>query len=342
MTTIATEHRWLFEAELKPVIGDRFQPTGFPDLGHAVYDIPSQDGQSTRRAILVESAQSMANRLESVGWDPVAQGPVDTLQGLPYIQVVHADNGEYLTSSRTEAHRVASAFVKDSTLDGEPMRDVIKKRLGLRDDRPISAHQIARAVFDLDPLCLVHGVFFAEDAKTWPGQPKIARALTAFIEAFDVEPAHSGGVKRDHVRHSHAEGGTSTEGYGSIPYHRTEWTAGRIVARFAIDRAQIRSYGLDDGRTSLLEAIALWEIRSVLDVGMRLRTACDLVPGEAVQSDQAGQPLPGLAHVANRIQDLIAELGRVEPMTVRWTAPKAARKKVVKETGEETEEDTEG
>jgi CRISPR-associated protein Csb1 len=222
MTTIESDHRWLFEAELKPALGDRFQPTGFPDLGHAVYEVPAQDGQSTRRAILVESAQSMANRLEAVGWNPVAQTPVDTLQGLPYIRVVHTDGGEYLTSSRTEAHRVASAFVKDSTLDGKKMRDVIKERLGLRDDRPISNHQIARAVFDMDPLCLIHGVFFAEGAETWPGQPRIARSLTAFVEAFDVEPAYSGGAKRDHVRHSHAEGGTSKEGYGSIIYHRTE------------------------------------------------------------------------------------------------------------------------
>jgi len=51
--------RLLIHADLKPVQGDRFQPTGFADLGAAIYERP--DG---RRMLLVESAQSMANRLE--------------------------------------------------------------------------------------------------------------------------------------------------------------------------------------------------------------------------------------------------------------------------------------
>jgi CRISPR-associated protein Csb1 len=50
--------RLLMHADLKPVQGDRFQPTGFADLGAAVYERP--DGT---RMLLVESAQSMANRL---------------------------------------------------------------------------------------------------------------------------------------------------------------------------------------------------------------------------------------------------------------------------------------
>jgi CRISPR-associated protein Csb1 len=52
--------RLLLKALLKPLQGYRFQPTGFPDLGAALYDGP--DG---KRMLLVESAQSMANRLES-------------------------------------------------------------------------------------------------------------------------------------------------------------------------------------------------------------------------------------------------------------------------------------
>ena len=51
--------RLLMHANLKPVQGDRFQPTGFADLGAAVYERP--DGT---RMLLVESAQSIANRLE--------------------------------------------------------------------------------------------------------------------------------------------------------------------------------------------------------------------------------------------------------------------------------------
>ena len=50
--------RLLLQAKLKPVQGSRFQPTGFPDLGAATFDGP--DGA---KMLLVESAQSMANRL---------------------------------------------------------------------------------------------------------------------------------------------------------------------------------------------------------------------------------------------------------------------------------------
>ncbi|MDY6811520.1 MAG: type I-U CRISPR-associated protein Cas7, partial [Actinomycetota bacterium] len=39
---------------LEPVVGSRFQPTGFPDLGAATYDGP---GGSDR--LLVESVQSL-------------------------------------------------------------------------------------------------------------------------------------------------------------------------------------------------------------------------------------------------------------------------------------------
>jgi CRISPR-associated protein Csb1 len=50
--------RLLMTVPLKPVQGDRFQPTGFPSLGAATYQT------SHGCQLLVESAQSMANRLE--------------------------------------------------------------------------------------------------------------------------------------------------------------------------------------------------------------------------------------------------------------------------------------
>ena len=56
--------RLLMEAELKPIQGTRFQPTGFPDLGAAAYEAPGKVDM-----VLVESAQSMANRMEAVCWD---------------------------------------------------------------------------------------------------------------------------------------------------------------------------------------------------------------------------------------------------------------------------------
>src|SRR5271156_4430495 len=78
--------RILIEAALKPVAGSRIQPTGFPDLGPATYEAPDGKGGSIP-TLLVESAQSMANRLESVCWDEAAGDLVPELMGLPYVAV---------------------------------------------------------------------------------------------------------------------------------------------------------------------------------------------------------------------------------------------------------------
>lgn len=318
----ATAHRQLFEVELEPIAGSRFQPTGFPDIGAALFDRPvREDGKVTWvPSLILESAQSIANHLEGVGWDRATERPVPALEGLSYIRVVAADDGRYLTSSRTEAHRLASAFVKQSTLDGQPMVTVIRERLDLHDDTPLAPRDIARQIFSLDPLSLVHGVFFADNQ--WPGQPKVARAVTGFVEAHDVRPAISGGVKRDDVRHHLGDTGGAAEGYGFVPFHRTEYTAARIVASFCLDRAQFAAYGLGGPATQLLESIALWELRSLLDGGLRLRTACDLVPTSDTISNQSGEPLADLESLTSTIRRLVVEcadlLGDGQPLEVVW------------------------
>lgn len=309
--------REMYTVALRALPSDRFQPTGFPDLGAAKYQKPVDDGWVD--AILVESAQSMANRFEAVGWSEHEQAPVATLRGLPWVRVVAAEDGRYLTSSRTEAHRLASAFVKDShTPDNVDMVEEIFNRLQLADDTPISPSAIAAEIFALDPLCLVHGVFFA-DSK-WPGQPKIARALTGFIEASDVRDVHSGGLKRDDVRHSLGEGGGTAEGYGHVPYGRTEYTARSIALYVSIDVSQIESYGLSANATELLLAIARWEVRSLLERGLRLRTACEF---ESINPEDTAN-LAATEDLERQIRDLISggidELSSVSsgPFEVRW------------------------
>lgn len=312
--------RTMFEIPLRPVQGTRFQPTGFPDLGPALFQRPFKHADGTtgwHDALLVESAQSMANHLEAVGWDVADNRPLPILRGLPWVEVVAPDDGRFLTSSRLESHRLAASFIKDSLLDGVSMKDAIRERLGLKDNTPLAPHAIAAAVFALDPLCLLHGVFFAENAKVWPGQPKIARAITAVVEAHDVKRAESGGVKRDAVAHSKGEGQDATGGYGSIPFGRTEWTAAEIVLFAAIDDAQLAAYGLSEQATALLSTVAKWEIRSTIDNGLRLRTACDL---EAVGEVDGLSSTQGLeseigAIVGAGVPEL-ADAGR--PLRVVW------------------------
>lgn len=323
---MTTTNRLLLEVDLRPTSGSRFQPTGFPDLDTALFERFEPSLDDWVRCLIVESAQSMANRLEATAWDPNNDRPVQAMAGLPYVRVVRQDDGSFVTSSRTEAHRLASAFIKDSTLDGTNMKDVIRERLNLVEDRPIPFRDIARAVFALDPFCLVHGVFFAESAKVWPGQPKVTRALMSEVEAIDVRRAESGGVKKDHVRHSITDTGGSSEGYGTIPFHRTEWSARRLVASFNLDRAQLRSYGLPEKATALLDAIARWEIRSLLDGSMRFRTACDLEPVADQFEARTGEVLGSLdeltAEVHSGVEVCADLLGGGEPIEVRWAAEK--------------------
>src|SRR5271156_471741 len=95
--------RLLLTVPLRPVQGDRFQPTGFPSLGAATY----QTKEGTK--LLVESAQSMANRLETTCWDGANNAPVEVLKGISHVTVKR--KGAFLTDSMLEAHRINSPYL---------------------------------------------------------------------------------------------------------------------------------------------------------------------------------------------------------------------------------------
>src|ERR1017187_8662054 len=98
--------RLLLEQELRPIQGDRFQPTGFADLGAADYRL--HDG---RRMLLVESAQSVANHLEQTCLDGSGPDIAPELAGLPYVKAKLQGASEAETSSIIEAHRINSPFI---------------------------------------------------------------------------------------------------------------------------------------------------------------------------------------------------------------------------------------
>jgi CRISPR-associated protein Csb1 len=317
-------NRYVYDAELAPVFGSTFQPTGFPDIGAATFT--RYEGGREVDALLVESVQSMANRLEASAWNPAQNQPVDAVTGMPWIRVVRTNTDEFLTSSRLEAHRLASPFVHASTLDGQSVFDVIGTRLGLTPDTPLDYRAMAAAVAQLDPFCLIHGVFFSH--RQWVGQPRFTRAISGVIEAHDVERAVSGGRKSDRVRHQldkNGEGGTA-EGYGFVPFSRTEWTAKRIIASFAVDIELLHSYGLPECAAEALKTLALWEIRHLLDGGLRLRTACDLDLVSPIIA-RRGPELPAADELTDRLRDLIAKsdgaFGDGQAITVRWSGKKA-------------------
>ena len=264
LSPLADAPRLLLEAELRPVQGSRFQPTGFPNLGPAVYATPDGSGQT----VLVESSQSMANRLEAVCWDEAADDWVMPLRGLPLIKVIDEHNRPK-TNSVLEAHRLNSPYILEGK--DKSVFDVLKRRLAEMETGRVDLRELARVLLQFDVNALLHGVFLAKKELAG-GRLRLPRALSAFIEAAGARIVTSGGVKNDAVNPS----GDTAKGFGNVPFSRDEYVAERIVAYFNLDLRQIRSFALGGEVESLLIALALYKVQSFLAVGLRLRTACDL------------------------------------------------------------------
>ena len=296
---LKTQGRWLLEATVKPIQGDRFQPTGFADLGAARYQAP--DG---KMMLLVESAQSMANRLEATILGPDGE-LLPELAGLSYIRVQMEGDSDATTNSMTEAHRVNSPFI----ISDKDFQEAFKDMAGYGKNKPLDWQKIAKALFRYDINSLLHGCFLAnlED-----GRVRTARALTGFIEASGVREAVSGGVKNnpiDPTGQLHAIG-FDKDVYGNVPYQRVEYTAERINVYFNLDLGQLSGFGLPDRAFELLVALALLKIRRFLDGGMRLRTACDLALVDAPRvTSPEGMELPDDATLVAAVQAGIRACG---------------------------------
>lgn len=289
-------------ATLEPIAGDRFQPAGFPEIGHVIYKAPRKDG-STEDVCIVDSAASMANHLETV----CQRGAhdldlVDELSGMPYIRCVTgdltdgklpSDKREVVVTSLTEGHRIASSYFIEGVVlsrdakatkknkDGkdEPLtleRDLIDK-FGIVLPGSPKAHppadkwwNVFKTIFKVDPNSLVHGVLFPQ----W--QIKIPRALTAHLEALGAGRVDRSGVKFDRL-------GKTTSGQPIFAVD--DATAESIRATFVLDVSLIRSFGRKKGEATLglsekqqefLVALALWKIQQLLKSPFRFRSGCHL------------------------------------------------------------------
>lgn len=333
--TLAVEPRLLMEAKLKPLQGHRFQPTGFADLGPARYTLP--DGTEM---LLVESPQSVANRMELACWDQANDDLIDELKGLPYIRVVNANQNGVLTNSILESHRINSPYIlegSDKTVLEYLKQDAAGMELGAVD---IGA--LVRLILKYDPNAVIHGLFLAKKELAG-GRLRLPRLLSGFIEAADVRSAESGGVKNDRVDPS----GDTAKGFGNVPFHRTEFTAREIKAYFNLDLALLRGYGLPDEAQRLLIALSLFKIRRFLSTGLRLRTACDLeVDGElTVTRPNDGFSVPDETALLEECKGLIGkcESHFADPAIteVEWKPGKKSKGKGKKDTSGEGDANSE-
>src|SRR5688500_16335791 len=126
---LSSTPRIILQVALRPIIGTRIQPTGFPDLGPATYEAPDRTPM-----LLVESAQSMANRLEAVCWNEASDDLAEDLKGLPYVRVKlkGLGDGNDTTSSLLEFHRLNSPYIMSGIMeDNRAFADILQSDLGL-------------------------------------------------------------------------------------------------------------------------------------------------------------------------------------------------------------------
>lgn len=294
LSALTSEPRLLLDVLLRPLQGSRFQPTGFPDLGAATYE------HNKIKMLLVESAQSMANRLEAVCWDEATDDLVGPLQGLPYVKSILPDGTT--TSSLLEAHRINSPYI----VKGKGF-EAIQADVGFESNKPFNRKKLVLALLKYDPCSLLHGVFLEKIG----GVVRLPRIVSSFIEASTVDVVANGGVKVDRIQPSSSGDSTAygkaKDGYGNVPYHRDDYVAEEITAFFNVDLAQLRGYGLPKEAEDLLIALSLYKIQKVLRDGLRLRTACDLEPAGPVviKRPQEGFELPSIKDLEKELPTLI-------------------------------------
>lgn len=345
-------------ATLEPIAGDRFQPAGFPEIGHVIYKAPRKDG-STENVCIVDSAASMANHLESV----CQRGAhdldlVDELSGMPYLRCVTGDlvdgklpndKRETIVTSLTEGHRIASSYFLDGVAlesdgakgDGKFGRELITK-FGIVLPDSSKAHpppekwwDVFKNIFEIDPNSLVHGVLFPQ----W--QIKIPRALTAHLEAFGAGRVDRSGVKFDRL-------GKTTSGQPIFAVD--DATAESIRATFVLDVSLIRSLGRKKGAATLglserqqefLVALALWKIQKLLASPFRFRSGCHL---RRTTLESCEREVEIEVNIAQAIKD--AGLDKLSVTDVFWSREELYREgraeAVKSDDDDEASEETEG
>ena len=282
--------------------------------------------------------------LEKTAWDEAAGDLVSPLRGLPYVRVRYKEAaGPILTNSILEAHRLNSPYILEggdktffARLKSEIESFCAEGGEGLG---AVNMRQVAKVILRYDPNSLLHGLFLAKKELA-KGRLKLPRIISGFIEARDVRPAESGGVKNDRVNPS----GETKTGYGNVPFHRTEYVARSITAFFSLDLTLMRSYGLGESVENLLTALAFWKIQTLLDGALRLRTACDLTCESLKVTAPKGYTLPMLENLTNAMQGLIASnsafFAQPQPTEVVWD-PVVAKAKA-KDKPDEEDENEEG
>ena len=274
------------------------------------------------------SCGNMSTTSPAPVWTPIQTTPAT----ISHVTITRA--GKFLTDTMLEAHRLNSPYLLVNKHDTS-FFDRLKSDLGGLAEGPIDRKLLAEVLLRYDVGSLIHGVFLAKKELAG-GRLRVARALSAFIEAEGVKVAASGGVKNDHVNPS----GVTKDGFGNVPFARDEFTADKIYCHVNLDLAQIRGYGLGAAIERLLIVLALHRVRKLFDGDLRLRAACDLEPEDrsAIAATRPlGFQLPTLAMLTEELSRAIgASEGKMMQVSVAFDG------KLEKGKGDDDDDDDSG
>ena len=299
-------HRIYITTELKA--DDLIQPVGFKDIGNVA---PYRMGK--HKELLIDTEAAMANWLEApLMCEPDEVTLVSSLKGLPHVQAIIKENNQerILTTSLLEAHRIASYYLFGYKQKGSVIPTKFGKELQIKLQGkaayPGYFQELAKAIFQVDPNSLVHGVFFPHLQGV---KNRIPRTLSVRVRGINPEAVSLGGVKLERVT---ASGGDSKKGASQVPYFRKLFAVERVEFRAAIDVHQIRQFGFGEGtqavglsesQKTLILALCLWKIRKFLTLPYRPRTACDLMPNEQLSANWSD--FPSLQELESQLPKLI-------------------------------------
>jgi len=288
----------ILTARLVPVGDtDRFQPAGFPEVGHVIYDAPRTDGDGRKykeKVCIVDSPASMANHLEKVCLAGDATTELHpALAGLPYVvcttDVQYSRESPTLTeddprnrviaTTFTEGHRLASDYFLDGiTNETWVPETVIKSRTRGGEEK----EKVEPAYWDGTPfrttLRTKFGITEVKPNETYFVAPGDWWKIFETIFAYDPNSLVHGvmfakeQIKISRLLTAHLEAfGAARVGRSGVKFDRLqkttsgqpifsvdEETAEEIRATFILDLALLRSYGRgENGLTNTQKRLLL-------------------------------------------------------------------------------------
>jgi CRISPR-associated protein Csb1 len=248
------------------------KPPTFIGVGQSHVVLPWNNQQVT----VLHTPQACANLLESMVWDADNDCLFPEFEGLPWIEVRHADE-KFAASTLTLPHRIGSGWLANNShtrlKDGRSTKELI--------EHTVKEKGFYQALIELDPLSAVFGCWMSHlDLR---GVVRTARCINLSILAENAVSIAMGGAVHDPIATSGQHLGQDTgnegettraseSGIGNIPYQRDTVMAEKYTINTMITDAPLRGSKLKPEQRTMVLAIAQYIVAKALSQPLFLRS----------------------------------------------------------------------